>query len=323
MNRRLSDLLDFSKELSIIVIEDEEIVLNQLEKSLKSFFKDVIIAKDGNEALDKYFDYHKKNNKFIDIVFTDLHLPNLNGLEFCEKIKPYNEKQIILATSAYADVNDLQRFIDIGIYKFIAKPIDFNKLFDAITESLEKLKETKKHEELLSELNYVKNENIKLFEQASLDKLTGLYNRRYLDDILEKYTNSNFALIFTDIDDFKQINDNYSHRVGDEVLIKFADILKTHTRSYDFVGRWGGEEFIIILKDTDIDTTLFISEKLRKSIEKEKIYEDISITSSFGVALHDKNKTIEKVIDEADHNLYNAKNKGKNRISYLNNIYEE
>lgn len=323
MNRRLSDLINFSKELSILVVEDDLTVLSQLEKSLGTIFNKVITAENGQIALDKYFEYQKKHNKFVDIIFTDLHLPIMNGLEFCEKIKPYNEKQIIIATSAYADVHDLQRFINVGIFKFIPKPMDFTVMFNIITDGLEKLKEEKKRQELEYELTLVKNENIKLFEQSSLDKLTGLFNRRYIDDILEKFTNTNFTLVLTDIDNFKNVNDKYGHRTGDIVLERFAQILRTHTRSYDFLVRWGGEEFIIIFKDTNIETALFICNKLRNSIQQAHMPEDITLTSSFGVAVNSDNKHLNEILDEADKNLYNAKNQGRNRISYLNNIYEQ
>ncbi len=322
-NRRLSDIREFSQTLTLLIIEDDELVLNQLKKSFSTLFTNILISNNGFEALDIYYKYHKKHNKFIDIVFTDLNLPIMNGLEFCEKIKLDNEKQIIIATSAYADINNLQKIIDLGIYKFIPKPLNFENLFEIIIKSLEKIKEEQKIIKLHEELTSIKNENIRLFEQASLDKLTGLYNRRYIDDILSKYINCNFSLIFTDIDYFKDINDTYGHRVGDEVLIEFAKILKNHTRSYDIVGRWGGEEFIILLKETDVETTLFITEKLRKTIESHEMPENIKITSSFGIHISNLNKSLEEIIDDADENLYYAKKQGKNRISYNFEIYKE
>lgn len=323
MNRRLSDVLSFSKTLTLLIIEDEPTILKQLVKSFSTIFTNILTATNGAEATDLYFAYHRKHGKFIDIIFTDLHLPIMDGLEFCERIKPYNEKQIIIASSAFADVNNLQKIIDLGIYKFIPKPINFSTMFDTILSSLEKLKEEQKIQEMKKELSHMRNENLRLFEQASLDKLTELYNRRYIDDILEKYRDSQFCLIFADIDNFKQINDNYGHRTGDEVLMQFSEILRNQTRSYDIVGRWGGEEFVIILKDTPLETTLFITEKLRKTIEEGKMPEKIKITSSFGISIHENGKTVAEVIEDADKNLYHSKKEGKNRISYNFEIYED
>ena len=140
MNRRLSDIINFSKTLTLLIVEDEETVLKQLVKSFSAIFTNILTAKNGEEATEIYFDYHKKNEKFVDIIFTDLHLPIMDGLEFCERIKPYNDKQIIIASSAYADVNNLQKIIDLGIYKFIPKPINFSSMFETIVKSLEKIK---------------------------------------------------------------------------------------------------------------------------------------------------------------------------------------
>lgn len=168
------------------------------------------------------------------------------------------------------------------------------------------------------------NEDItdkKIIEKLSIkDKLTDIYNRAKLDDLLQleflrakRYKNE-FSIIILDIDFFKSVNDKYGHLEGDRVLINFANILKSQTRKTDFVGRWGGEEFLIICPNTNINQAQSAANKLRKKIEDFDFELDLNITASFGVTSYKQNDDIDDMLKRADTVLYYCKNAGRNRV---------
>ena len=153
-----------------------------------------------------------------------------------------------------------------------------------------------------------------LERRAYFDALTKVYNRYGFNKHLNELSNKKFSLIFCDIDHFKKINDTYGHDIGDLVLKKVASILKENLRKNDIIGRWGGEEFLILLPDTELEDAKQVAEKLRKIIEKENFNIPQKITCSFGIAEHKENQDIESTIKKADELLYKAKNGGRNKV---------
>lgn len=178
----------------------------------------------------------------------------------------------------------------------------------------------KYNKQLSSVLIQLEDKNILLEKLSITDKLTGLNNRAKLDEMLElnydmflRYKNI-FSIILLDIDDFKNVNDGYGHLIGDEVLKIFAKILGENIRTTDILGRWGGEEFMIISPKTDTVGASKLAHILKEKIS-EHVFEDIGkITASFGVAQIDDGDTMEEVVAAADVALYSAKSSGKNRV---------
>jgi diguanylate cyclase (GGDEF)-like protein len=162
--------------------------------------------------------------------------------------------------------------------------------------------------------------NLKLEYIAHRDQLTGIYNRKRLDEALDheierffRYGHS-FSVIMIDIDHFKNVNDSYGHQVGDQVIIQIATVLNKQIRVTDTLGRWGGEEFMLICPETEPDDTLQLAEKLRKAIE-EKIFATVGHqTASFGFASYRKEDKANDIVKRADDALYNAKERGRNRV---------
>ena len=152
------------------------------------------------------------------------------------------------------------------------------------------------------------------------DKLTGLFNRLKLDESLnDEFNRSNrfkrsFGIIIIDIDYFKRVNDTYGHQVGDQVLIQFAKILKENIRKVDILGRWGGEEFMIICPETNFEGTIKLAQSLRKIISKYDFPNIGNFSASFGVSIYNNDENIDKVIARADNALYKAKENGRNRV---------
>lgn len=159
-----------------------------------------------------------------------------------------------------------------------------------------------------------------LYEMAVHDKLTGLYNRWYVKDFFKKELalmqrkKASLSLLILDVDDFKKINDAYGHNIGDEVLKALARIVKKQVRAYDLVARWGGEEFVVLLPNTDVIEAMKIAERVRVSVESFR-HEDIpNFTVSIGVASYVEGDTLESLVERADNALYTAKREGKNRV---------
>lgn len=161
-----------------------------------------------------------------------------------------------------------------------------------------------------------------LAKLAQTDSLTGIPNRLKLDKVLVESHNKAkdeqnlYGVLLLDIDYFKKINDTHGHQVGDQVLVEVSALLSNHIRSTDIVGRWGGEEFLVIYEGNDHDTLLELAERLRISIADHDFPINISLTTSIGVATYEKGDDIHTVLSRADKALYKAKNAGRNRVVY-------
>jgi len=185
------------------------------------------------------------------------------------------------------------------------------KEFNQMAIYLNNMLETK--EKLKSELEHL----------AITDKLTGINNRFKIDELLQneiirsqRYYHI-FALAIIDIDNFKKINDNYGHQIGDSVLIKIAKILKENIRNVDHLGRWGGEEFVIICPETSLEGSLKLMEDLRKTIESENFEGIETVTASFGLTLFILDDDSTSILKRADDALYKAKEEGRNKVVVL------
>jgi diguanylate cyclase (GGDEF)-like protein len=175
---------------------------------------------------------------------------------------------------------------------------------------------------VLYELSRLSNEKMLRIE-ADFDHLTGVLNRRgvmaFVDkevQRIERY-NGNFCILLFDIDNFKSINDRYGHDVGDEVLKKLARDLQSRMRRTDCFGRWGGEEFIVVVPAIELEDAVMIAEVLRRVIPTLDVGVAGSITASFGVAQMQPGNSVETVIQTADRALYLAKHRGKDQVCYL------
>lgn len=176
---------------------------------------------------------------------------------------------------------------------------------------VDKLNYTKELEESKEELTIL----------SSTDYLTKLYNRKKIDSLLEenekffKRYKDDFSIVLLDIDDFKKVNDNYGHLSGDKVLVDISNILTESTREVDFVGRWGGEEFIIICPKTNKNEALFLAKKLRNKIATYNFEYMGNITASFGISSYIETNSIKELLLKADDAMYLSKSEGKNKVT--------
>jgi diguanylate cyclase (GGDEF)-like protein/PAS domain S-box-containing protein len=184
--------------------------------------------------------------------------------------------------------------------------------------------------EVFSDINYrknVQNENRRLQEMIIKDELTQVYNRRYIDFQMKNMGiefqefKQAFGILFVDIDDLKLVNDEYGHNVGDEVLKLVSRTISNNIRSKDIVGRWGGEEFVVLAKVNNQVELLMIAEKLRILVGKSSLSTKDGITIqktiSIGCTLYKENDTLHDFVDRADKAMYQSKKTGKNKITVL------
>ncbi len=166
----------------------------------------------------------------------------------------------------------------------------------------------------------LREKNKELEQLAIIDKLTGIYNRGKLDEFFQneidraKRYNYNFGVALVDIDHFKSVNDTYGHQIGDTVLVEMAKIFKTFIRNTDIVGRWGGEEFVIICPEASESDMLKLSENIRKKIEKHQFSYVGRKTASFGVSSYRTGDTVKSLTKRVDDALYDAKKNGRNKV---------
>ncbi|CAK0751792.1 GGDEF domain-containing protein [Gammaproteobacteria bacterium] len=206
-------------------------------------------------------------------------------------------------------------------YHVLQRPITWFDGTKKIAFVLNEINTLKRLQKDLSEAHAAlafKNRELEI--AAKTDRLTQLYNRHYLDSILDREitrfqrSTKPFSVFIADCDKFKSVNDTYGHQVGDLVLIDLARLMRTAVRATDTIGRWGGEEFLAILPETGIDGAVLVAEKLRQAIELHDFPTVGLKTASFGVAEVRSDERIKEVIARADEALYRAKENGRNRV---------
>jgi diguanylate cyclase (GGDEF)-like protein len=213
----------------------------------------------------------------------------------------------------HTDRNDELGQLTKSFNKMSVKLMDYLKELDNKQDELEKIN---------SSLEDIVKERTKELELLSVtDSLTSIYNKRFLVESLNynielsKRYNEIFSVTILDIDHFKAVNDNFGHVEGDRVLMEISKFLSSKIRDVDVLGRYGGEEFMIIMANTSLDEAYIASERFRKELsEIEFGTNKIKITISGGVAQYMINETLIDIVNRADNNLYKAKNTGRNRI---------
>jgi diguanylate cyclase (GGDEF)-like protein len=161
---------------------------------------------------------------------------------------------------------------------------------------------------------------------AYVDFLTSLPNRRYLDEKLRRFDAGGAdggSVVLFDVDHFKSVNDTYGHHVGDHVLREIALVAAGHLRDGQLLGRWGGEEFVLLLPDQDEETAARIVERVRRALDTHTFAEVGHVTASFGVAERQPGESVTSTVDRADAAMYAAKRAGRNRVVTASTLAQE
>ncbi len=416
------------KTMSVLYVEDDKEIQRQLSLFLKPKVRTLYSALDGREGLE-IFNKHKP-----DVIITDIRMPTMGGLKMAKSIREIDQDIPIIVITAFNEQEYFLKSIDIGIDKYVLKPIDPYLLLEALIKSaivlvqkreielnakyirfildanpsfiittnkneLEYINKTflnflgyhsledfKKDSKSLEDFflkvdgiplplqkkrgwlkymvnnpgkdvlvyfvnqkypagepkiflvncnrfpemdNYIfsftditkiETEKKEFKKQAATDALTGVSNRNKLLDILHAEINRSLryqtplSLIMFDIDYFKRINDAYGHNIGDCVLKQVTQIVSDNIRETDILARWGGDEFLILTPESDINNTKLMANKLGALIKEFRFQEVGNVTSSFGVAQFRPGDDLETFIGRADHVLYRAKEGGRGRV---------
>ena len=291
--------------MEILIADDDGVSLLKLEKFLVDMDYTVIACKDGLEAWEAI-----QSENAPKLMILDWMMPGINGVEICRKVRKLDKDlyiYILLLTSKDGK-DDVVKGIEAGADDYITKPFYPHEL-----------------EVRLRVGRRIIELNDKLQVQATHDELTEILNRRAILSALaleverSKRANRCLCVAMLDIDHFKQINDSYGHQVGDQVLYEIAKLLRSKLRVYDSIGRYGGEEFLIILQDCDKNNIRMQAERLRACISETPIVtteKTVTVTISIGVSFSKKGNetTMTSLIKAADEALYRAKEKGRDLI---------
>ena len=312
---------------SILFIEDDPILRNNYAEALRTHFKNVYVAPDAYKGYELY------QEKKPHIMIVDINLPGMSGLKFLEKIRATDQNTKAIVLTAHSSKEFLLQAVSLKLNDYLVKPVSRRDFHKAIEKSIQEIESfiapaifqnsypeplEKKIQNRLKELT---DENAKLLHLSMTDKLTGLFNRTKLDEAMEeqfqivKRYKSTFSIMLMDVDFFKLVNDNYGHNVGDNVLIDLSNLLKINTRKTDIVGRWGGEEFMIICPKSNADQTKTLALKIKEKVGKHcfKSY-DKQITVSIGICEYKENYSFEQILIFCDKALYQAKIEGRNKV---------
>jgi len=300
---------------SILIIDDSAVAREMLRDVLErcGLFASFFEAGNGREALALLAEHA------VDIILCDLNMPGMDGFQFLTELKKQQKLQetpVIMLTGA-EDRDQKITGLEKGASDYVTKPFDPGELIARVKVQLK----IKSLQDRLRESN-------RMLEQLSLtDPLTGLANRRFFVDALDKAFKRSrqdeipLALAIVDLDYFKLVNDTYGHQAGDDVLIKVANLLRQNLRPFDIIARYGGEEFAVLLPHTELQTALAITERLRFRVSKVSFSDDLTdlnISISIGLAALPLPHvtTVDQFMRLADDSLYQAKHNGRNRVEF-------
>jgi two-component system chemotaxis response regulator CheY len=299
-------------KLQVLVVDDSPVSRKLIEHALEDGGYTPLFAQNGREALELYAQHAPA------IVITDWMMPDFSGPELCERIRSHAQRAYtyIIVLTSISEKDNVVKGLAAGADDYLTKPFDPGELLARIGVGRRTIG---LHRE-------IEAKNKLLEEMAHTDPLTGLPNRRAIEDWaarqLRGAARHGYAIWVAnaDLDNFKSINDSYGHDAGDQVLQKFGEVLRESTRASDISGRMGGDEFLLVMTHLDEKSTRLTVERLRKQFAALQFSfggDVVSVTASFGIAGFQGKEPPEfaKLVRQADKALYAGKRAGRNRVT--------
>ncbi len=317
-----------------LVVDDEEAITNVVGAVLEQAGVRVSTASSGMHALEIFSD------EVIDVVITDIRMDGMSGFELLKRIQLLDPAVKVIIMTGYNSYDMVLRALQAGAYEYLDKPLENHQaIISATARAYDSTLLQRENTRLLERLKISNSKlsvankrlvqlNKKLKHLAITDSLTRLYNRRYIDQVIRKEAQrcnrykDPLSVIVLDVDKFKDFNDLYGHDGGDQALCSVAETLSMCARGTDVVGRYGGEEFVVILTKTPPHNARIFAERVRQQIESQDIEmssigKTSRITVSIGIAgIDNTSDPIEgkTLLLHADEALYAAKNSGRNCV---------
>lgn len=326
-----------AEKATILIVDDNPQNLQVLAEVVEQSGCEAVLALDGRQAL-AYLE-----DELPDLILLDVMMPELDGYVVCRQLKEQASTCSIpvIFITAKTDSDDIVQGFAAGGVDYVTKPfrvpelqarlrmhLALKRYQDELRENHAQLQQA--YGELQAAHDTISSQNSQLKEMleqvqvySRTDVLTGLYNRRYMMEKLSaevaRYRRSqrSFVLISGDIDFFKAVNDTYGHDCGDRVLQEVARVMKNLLREQDSLARWGGEEFLVLLPETDAEQGLQAAERIRTQVGALKVREkqcDVSVAMTLGVAEFGEGDTIDTTLKRADDALYRGKRQGRNQV---------
>jgi two-component system cell cycle response regulator len=306
------DIVDDFNGREILVVDDDQDSVSFLRQTLEFEGYQVDTAFSGEEAVAKL------KNKQPDLVLLDINMPGISGLDTLAFLRQQGPYVSVIFVSANSSRDSVVRGLNAGADDYVRKPFEIEELLSRIRAKL-RIKDL--HDRLTAA-------NERLRELADTDDLTGLYNMRSFYQRLETELQRGrrfkrpVAVAMMDMDHFKSVNDDHDHLFGSYVISEVGKIIRKNIRQVDFAARYGGDEFIIVLTETNLHGAKQFTERLRKVIEK-RLFESgddrIKLTVSIGFSVSDPVQTMDgrAIVRKADHCLYLAKEAGRNCVRFF------
>jgi diguanylate cyclase (GGDEF)-like protein len=322
----------------VLVVDDEPEITRSVAELLERDC-DVLTANSADEAL-ALLERHE-----VAVVLTDQRMPGGSGAELLARALDIAPETTRILFTGYSDISAVIEAVNEGhVYRYVTKPWRPEELQAVLSQGLERHRLVVENQRLLQELTSA-NEDLerrveertrrlreqnealrearaRIEELSRRDPLTGLTNRRWLDEVLRieveraRRYGAPFSVVMADLDHFKAVNDSHGHTVGDQVLKGAAKALSGATRITDVVGRYGGEEFLVVLPNTGLDQALTMAERLRSAVRAMPVsFRSEPVTGSFGVAAWSRDDSVAGLVGRADAALYEAKRAGRDRVA--------
>ncbi len=306
----------------ILIVDDVPVSIKVLGELLREHYG-ILVATSGSRAIEVAL----KNRP--DLILMDVVMPGMDGLETCMQLKENAQTAEIpvIFLTAMSESSDVIKGFEVGGQDYIVKPFNKTEVIARVKNHIELRKSKEKVKQYALELERKNEELQQLLEKvnriAMVDFLTEITNRRFAIDRMNEelsrisHGGGGFSLIMIDIDNFKGKNDSYGHECGDYVLKNLVNLIKSVLRNFDMMARWGGEEFLIMLPETEMSDAKIMAEKMISNVRNQVFtYKGnlFHVTITAGVAQYKAGDDLDSIIIRADEAMYHGKRSGKNCV---------